>query len=193
MPKRITRGQWALVLVTFIGLSAIAYLMLAAPLPSSRLVRSGVPPDFSLPQVGGGTFTLSSYFGRSNVLLLFSEGLSCDPCMKEVIDLEGNFTRFRELNTMIVVITTDDLSDLTRWAEEHHVAKVHLLSDRDGHVSDAYGAMGADVSKVPAKKAGNTFVLVHVSGTVRLRVDFGPSLMSVPTGQVLAEVSAALF
>lgn len=32
-------------------------------------------PEFSLPKVGGGTFSLSDYRGQKNVLLFFQEGV----------------------------------------------------------------------------------------------------------------------
>jgi hypothetical protein len=48
---------------------------------ASTVIAGTVAPDFTLPDVDGGTLTLSSYRGKSNVLLFFSEGLSCSPCL----------------------------------------------------------------------------------------------------------------
>lgn len=45
-------------------------------------------PDFALPATNGQTITLSSLCGTRQVLLYFHEGLSCDPCMQQVGELE---------------------------------------------------------------------------------------------------------
>jgi len=193
MPRRFHRGEWALLMVSIIGLSAIGYLVLVPVPPSSRLASAGVPPSFTLPRAGGSSFTLGEHLGKTNILILFSEGLSCDQCMREVLDLEASYSRFNALRTMVVVVTTDSLSDLSRWAERHGVTKVILLSDESGKVMDAYGMRAPDVSRVPFKKAGNSFVVVHVSATIRLRVDYGPDAMYVPVNQILDNLSAALF
>lgn len=37
--------------------------------------RSEPAPDFSLPMVGGGMFSLADYRGQKNVLLFFQEGV----------------------------------------------------------------------------------------------------------------------
>lgn len=185
-------GLRILIVAVLIAMMAIAYILLASPSPTSKSVSYGVAPDLTLPRVGGGTLTLREYYGRSNVLLFFSEGLSCDPCLREIRNLDKDYERFRSLNVVVVLITTDPLTGLTRWTEENKIANLVVLSDPGLQVSKAYGVLGSDVSRMPWVKAGHTFILVHISGTVRWRQDYGPSVMFVANEEILARVREAI-
>src|SRR3989339_1535699 len=64
-------------------------------------------PDFTLPVVGGGQFTLSVLEGKKNVLLYFQEGIMCPACWTQQVDIEKRQAEFDALNTEIVMITVD--------------------------------------------------------------------------------------
>lgn len=157
-----------------------------------RVVTGSVAPDFTLPDVSGGTFTLSAYRGRSNVLLFFNEGLSCSPCLSQMQDLDQLNPQFTQMKVLVVSITGDQASQLASWAHSGGPQYGKVLSDQSLTVSKAYDTTGADVSMMPGTAPGHTFFLVDLSGVIKWRADYGPSNMYVPNDQIIAAVRRAL-
>jgi peroxiredoxin Q/BCP len=79
----------AFVLIVVIAIGVVGYVAMTPKEQASRKIGIGATaPDFSLPDTSGGTFRLSDYRGKSNVLLFFNEGLACDPCLSQMRDLD---------------------------------------------------------------------------------------------------------
>ncbi len=60
-------------------------------------------PDFSLPSTDGGTVSLAGLRGE-NDLLYFSEGVGCDPCFTQMLEIEANQTRFDDLGVTLLPV-----------------------------------------------------------------------------------------
>ncbi len=149
-------------------------------------------PDFTLSSTNGTSFTLSADRGHTNVLLFFNEGLSCYPCLQQMISLDQDANEFHQQGVTIVQITGNSLSDLTTWARSSGIAHTMILADPTLKVSNAYDTTGASVSMMPGVAPGHSFFLVDRSGTVLWRADYGPTDMSVPDSQILQAVVTAL-
>jgi cytochrome c biogenesis protein CcmG, thiol:disulfide interchange protein DsbE len=71
------------------------------------LAKQHLPaPDFSLPELGGQTLTLSTYRGK--VVLLDFWATWCDPCREEIprlVELQNNY---RDQGLQIIGISMDD-------------------------------------------------------------------------------------
>jgi len=190
-PSRIKIIAFVLIIVVAIGVTG--YVAFAPKEASARKIGVGaVAPNFTLPNTAGGTFTLSAYRGKSNVLLFFNEGLSCAPCLKQMQDLDHLNPQFTELNVTVVSITGDPLNLLTDWARTSGPSYGEVLSDQSLQVSRAYDMLGADVSMMPGTAPGHSFVLVDKNGVIVWRGDYGPANMSVPNNEVIAAVRRAL-
>jgi peroxiredoxin Q/BCP len=149
-------------------------------------------PDFTFPNVNGGTLTLSSYRGKANVLLFFNEGLSCAPCLNQMTDLDQMNQQFRQLDITVVSITGDSANLLADWVRSSGPRYGQVLSDQSLAVSKAYDTLGADKSMMPGTAPGRTFFLVDRSGVIKWGADYGPSNMYVPNDQIIAAVRRAL-
>jgi peroxiredoxin len=181
-------------LIVIIAAGVIGYVALTPREQSggSTLGTGAVALDFTLPDVDGGTFTLSSYRGRANVLLFFNEGLSCAPCLNQMTDLDQMNEQFTKLDIMVVSITGDSVNLLASWAHSSGPQYGKVLSDQNLAVSRAYDTLGADKSMMPGTAPGHTFILVDKSGVIKWRQDYGPSVMYVPNDQILLAVRRAL-
>jgi len=190
-PSRVKLVAFALIII--IGISVVGYVAFLPKEESTKTVREGsAAPDFSLPDTAGGTFRLSEYRGKSNVLLFFSEGLSCQPCLQQIVELDGLYQDFRNMEVVVVSITGDRLDLLTNWASTSGPRYGLVLSDQTLEVSRMYDMLGADVSMMPGTAPGHTFLLVDKSGVVVWRRDYGPANMWVPNSEILVNVRQAL-
>lgn len=181
------------VLILIIAAGVIGYVALTPREENVKGVRVGIAaPDFSLPDINGETFTLSFYRGKSHVLLFFSEGLACSPCLQQIRDLDQLNQQFADLNVVLASITGDPVNLLADWARSSGPRYGKVLSDQSLAVSKMYDMLGADVSMMPGTAPGHTFILVDKSGIVEWRADYGPSNMYVPNDQIIAAVRRAL-
>lgn len=190
-PSRIKLIAFLLILIIAAGV--VGYVALTPrEQDGSKITIGAIAPDFTLANVNGGTFTLSSYRGKSNVLLFFSEGLSCQPCLAQMQGLDALNPEFGSLNILVVSITGDSLQTLGDWARSSGPRYGLVLSDLSLQVSRTYGMLGPDVSMMPGSAPGHSFVLVDKNGMTVWRHDYGPSNMSVPNDEILAAVKQAL-
>ncbi|MGH2683406.1 MAG: peroxiredoxin family protein [Actinomycetota bacterium] len=149
-------------------------------------------PPISLPSTGGGTFDLASMQGKT-VLLYFQEGLMCQPCWDQLVDIERNPDDIKALGIdEIVSITTDPLDALSQKVADEGIASP-VLSDPDLSVSRAYsanlyGMMGTS-------RDGHSFIVVGPDGVIRWRADYGGApnfTMYVPVSHLLTDIRAGL-
>ncbi len=194
-PGRTSRTKLAVfVIILIVAISVTGYVALTprGEQPAKRVGVGMMAPDFSLADIAGETFTLSSYRGKSHVLLFFSEGLACAPCLRQITDLDQLNQQFSEHHVVVVSVTGDPVNLLADWARSSGPQYGRLLSDQSLTVSKMYDLLGPDVSMMPGTAPGHTFILVDDDGVIKWRADYGPNNMYVPNDQIMAEVNRAL-
>ena len=95
-------------------------------------------PDFSLPDQRGNRHTLSSFKGRSNVMLLFYRGSWCPFCIGHLEDIQTLFPTLSERDIQLLAISPDPASDSQDLAERFDQPYL-FLSDATLKVTDRYG------------------------------------------------------
>lgn len=196
--RRQSHGTRNLIVVIalFVGLAAsIAYMVTAGNGGSEVTLTAGrEAPQFELASVvNGTTFNLASYANKSDVLLFFNEGLSCNPCLQQMVDIDKDYSTFRQMGLTVVSITADSPSSLGTWAHNNGISDMMVLSDSSLQVDTAYTTMGAGTGSMHQGVApGHTFILVGKDGRVLWREDYGTSTMYVPMNQLIAAVKSAL-
>jgi peroxiredoxin len=127
------------------------------------------------------------------VLLYFQEGLTCQPCWDQLVDVQQHVDRFKAVGIdQVVTITTDPIDQLQQKAADEGLT-TPVLSDPDLAVSadyhaNSYGMMGTS-------RDGHTFILVGPKGTIEWRADYGgpPNFtMYLPVGALIADIEAGL-
>ncbi|MGH2695659.1 MAG: peroxiredoxin family protein [Actinomycetota bacterium] len=149
-------------------------------------------PDIRLPSTEGGTFDLASMRGKT-VLLYFQEGLMCQPCWDQLVDVEAEMGRFQDLGIdEIVTITTDPLDGLRQKVADEGISTL-VLSDQRVAVSQSYstnqyGMMGEGFN-------GHSFIVVGPDGTILWRADYGgppDHTMYLPVDSLIADLREGL-
>lgn len=99
-------------------------------------------PDFSLPwasrdSLGAGEISLSSYAGRSAVILAFYPADWSGGCTREVCTFRDHFDTLASLGVEILGISGDSPYSHHEWAK-HHGLPFPLLSDLRHRVAPVY-------------------------------------------------------
>jgi peroxiredoxin len=177
-----------LFLILIIAAGVIGYVAFTPTDRGATIVGvSSVAPDFTLQATNGRAFTLFAYRGKSNVLLLFNEGLSCQPCLQQMHDLDGLHAQFNGMGVLVVSITPDSIDQLRSWARSYGSQDGLVLSDPNQIAFSLYHPVGTGGSMMT-----HTFILVNESGVIVWRQDYGPSNMYVQNSEILAAVRNAL-
>ena len=174
------------------AVAAVAYVGLGLNANSSKMLVAGEKaPSFALESTAGSSFDLSSYLGKTEVLLFFNEGLSCSPCLQQMVDIDRNYSAFSTMGVTVVSLTTNSMSDMKTWAQNSGIAHMMILPDPSLRVDQEYSTLYAG-SMHAGMAAGHTFILVGKDGNVLWRRDYGTYTMYVPMTELMASVRSAL-
>lgn len=152
-----------------------------------------VAPDFTLPATTGESVTLSQFRGKKNVLLYFHEGLTCDPCIQQMPELEKSLDEFEKMNVTLFSLALDPPDKLKQAAEQYGM-KTPILSYGSAKTEVDYTLLPFSMGM--GRRAGHTFVLVGTDGVVKWRKDYWPGrghmvrggTMFVDSGEIVANV-----
>ncbi len=140
-------------------------------------------PDFQLVDLHGYPVTLSTFRGRTNVVLVMNRGLSCPFCRRHLAQLRRDIEAFEARHTVILVIDPDRPEQIgEHWEREG--LPFPGFADSDNYVAslfrqrvDMYGK-----GRLPS------IILIDTEGRIRFRHD-GSSAPDIPaTETLLAEL-----
>ena len=152
---------WAVAIVAIAVLTVIAVFskgQTPEPITDTGSLKIGdSAPSFSLPSATGSKVALDQYDGKP-VLLYFNEGVGCQPCWKQIIDLEKN-AGFTFYKIPIVAIAPNNTSDWQPIINSNPM-ETPILADTDNSVSKSYGALEMKSSMHGGMSPGHTFILL---------------------------------
>jgi len=120
-------------------------------------------PDFTLPAVGGGTVTLSSFRGRKNVMLTFIPAAWTPVCSDQWPGYNIVEDLFAKFDTVILGISVDNLPSLYAWTNQMGKLWFPVLSDfwPHGGAAKRYGLLRRD------GMAERAIVIIDKGGVIR--------------------------
>ncbi|MDV3293131.1 MAG: peroxiredoxin family protein [Nitrososphaerales archaeon] len=192
--KRSHGTRNALIVVTLFvaAIAAIVYVAGQANGGNSAMLVAGAKaPEFTLTSVNGSSFNLTDYLGKTDVLLFFNEGLTCSPCLQQMVDIDRNYSVFSKMGITVASITTNSMFDMRTWAQNNGITRMMVLPDQSLQVDREYTTLYAG-SMHSGSAPGHTFILVGKDGSVLWRKDYGSYTMYVPMNELIASVKAAL-
>lgn len=96
-------------------------------------------PDFVLAQAYGGTVNLSSYRGRSVLLVFWTT--SCSICRRELPMLDRLRTDFGARGVEVLAVNIRDLDGAREFMASEHLRLTNLI-DTDGAAAERYKVQG---------------------------------------------------
>ena len=105
------------------------------------LRKGDTAPDFEVGSHRGGNVTLSSFRGRSNVIIAFHPLAWTPVCANQMTNYESDREWFVQHDTHILGISVDAVPAKVEWAKSLGGISFDLLSDFHPHgaVAEAYG------------------------------------------------------
>jgi peroxiredoxin len=186
-PRHRRRGfdpSWTQIVVAAAILVVGAIFLLAGRGSTGGAVENPTTaPGFTMPSTDGGTTSLGDLAGR-NVLLYFNEGVGCDACFYQTVELERAGDRLVADNIALVPIVMNPIDQVRGELARFGITTPYLI-DTDGAVSAAYGVLGKGMH---ANLPGHGFVFIDSSGRIRWQKEY-PS-MYASAREVLDAVDA---
>ncbi len=163
-----------------VGVGALLIFGSRSPGSEQQVVGRQAPP-FTLMSTGGNRISLSDYAGQ-NVLLYFNEGVGCDACFYQTVELEQHAQELSQAGIIVLPIVVNPMQQVKPALDEFGITWPYLI-DADSKVSAEYGALGTGMH---ANLPGHGFVLIDRSGEMRWSGNY-PS-MYISTGDLLSEI-----
>ncbi len=167
-----------------LGLGAMLFFGSRSP-KGADVPAGGRAPGFTLTSTSGSSVSLSDFSGE-NVLLYFNEGVGCDACFYQMVDLEKNGQQLADAGITVLPIVANPPGQVQGEMDRFGL-RTPFLIDADTAVSKAYGVLGKGMH---ANLPGHSFVLVDGSGRIRFAREY-PS-MYISTADLLAALKPAL-
>jgi peroxiredoxin Q/BCP len=95
-------------------------------------------PDFTLPSNTGENVTLSSFFGKKNVVLFFYPKDESRGCTKEACAFRDSYEVFKDLGAEVLGVSSQSVESHEMFANKYMLPFM-LLSDKDSRVRELYG------------------------------------------------------
>lgn len=106
------------------------------------LTEGVTAPDFSLQDQDGNTVTLAQFKGKKKVLIYFYPKAMTPGCTTQACSLRDSRTQLDELNTEVLGISPDPVSQLKKFVLRDNL-NFTLLSDENHLLAEKFGVWGA--------------------------------------------------
>ena len=106
-----------------------------------KLKTGDKAPDFTLQDAFGKSYKLSSYKGKSPVIVYFYPKAGTSGCTKEACGIRDDWSKFEQNNIPVLGISTDDKPAIKKFIDDYKL-NFPLLSDANRKVSKEYGVVG---------------------------------------------------
>lgn len=120
-----------------------------------------VAPDFTLGSTSGEQVTLSSFRGKSAVLIAFFPLAFTSTCTAELCEFSDDYDEFTKSEVVVLPVSVDSVPTLKEFKAKHHM-KTDLLSDFKREAGQAYGVMWQD-----AFFTNRAYFLIDKPGVIR--------------------------
>ena len=130
-------------MLKIIAMCAVVLVMIYAVLAQSdlKLKAGDKAPDFTLQDAFGKSYKLSSYKGKTPVIVYFYPKAGTSGCTKEACGIRDDWSKFKQNNIPVLGISVDDKPAIKKFIDDYNL-NFPLLSDADKKVSKEYGVVG---------------------------------------------------
>jgi len=126
-----------------IALFAICLIGVSVAQTTMKLREGMKAPNFNLQNHLGKFFKLSSFKGKSPVIIYFYPKAGTPGCTKQACGIRDDLNKFKDKNVVVLGISIDSKKDIKRFVRENNI-NFPLLSDNNKIVTAKYGVLRDD-------------------------------------------------
>lgn len=127
-----------------ISIFLVLFLSLNISAQNKPVLREGMTaPNFSLKDIHGKVFKLSTFKGKSPVVIYFYPKAGTPGCTKQACGIRDDIDEFTGKNIVVVGISSDSKKELVRFVRENKL-NFPLLYDTQKKVISMYGVLRDD-------------------------------------------------
>ncbi len=104
------------------------------------LLEGSVAPQFTAPSTSGENVSLADLKGKKVVLYFYPKD-DTPGCTKEACAFRDKTKELTDKGAIVLGVSRDKITAHNKFKAKYHLS-FDLLSDEDGHISDAYHAWG---------------------------------------------------
>ena len=116
------------------------FVFLFFSVKGSKLKVGDIAPDFTLEDAFGNKYTLSSYRGKSPVVIYFYPKANTPGCTKQACGIRDEWSKFKQIGVPVFGISVDSKKSLKNFIDKYSL-NFPLLSDETKEVCKAYGVL----------------------------------------------------
>ena len=103
-------------------------------------------PDFTILSHNGKNVTLSSFRGKSYVVLIFYPGDQTPVCTQQLCEIRDNYSQFKDRDAVVFGVNPGDQKSHQNFVEKNSY-QFELLIDEKGRVAKKYKSKGFFMNK----------------------------------------------
>jgi peroxiredoxin len=171
--RRRRRGfdpSWGQLAAVAAVVAAAGFFLLGGRGSTGGAVKPTRAPGFTMASTAGGSTSLADFAGH-NVLLYFNEGVGCDACFYQTVELEKAADQLAARDIELVPVVMNPIAQVQSELGRFGITTPYLI-DADGNVSKAYDVLGKGMH---ANLPGHGFVFIDTSGRIRWQKEY-PSM-----------------
>lgn len=187
-PKPL-RSRWnkravviSVIVVLAIG-GVIAAMMLSSR--SQQTSETKAAPAFTMTNTAGQAVSLADFKGKP-VLLYFNEGVGCDACFYQQVDIEKYAAQLKAMGITELPVVMNPADEVNPELTRFKLTTPYLI-DKDGSVSAAYGVLGKGMH---GGLPGHGFVLIDGNGVIRWQGEY--PTMFLPANELISNINQNL-
>jgi len=125
------------------ALFTICFIGASVAQTTTKLREGMMAPNFNLQNQQSKFFKLSSFKGKSPVVIYFYPKAGTPGCTKQACGIRDDLNKFKDKNIVVLGISIDSKKDIKRFVRENNI-NFPLLSDNNKIVTAKYGVLRDD-------------------------------------------------
>jgi len=126
--------------LVFSALFLITFVYAQEKDSGNKLIAGMKAPDFALQDAFGKEYKLSSFKGKSPVIVYFYPKANTAGCTKQACGIRDDWSKFEKNNIKVFGISTDSKKDILEFVKNNSL-NFPLLSDESKTISKEYGIL----------------------------------------------------
>ncbi len=117
---------------------------------NNKLIIGDKIPDFTLKDQRGNDFSIGKVIGKKTMVIYFYPKNDTPGCTKEACAFRDEFEDFKDLNAVVIGISSDDVNSHKKFSDKYNLPFI-LLADTEKKVQKMFGVPKGFLGLIPGR------------------------------------------